>query len=88
MEQITVFFHSITIHSFIHFTLHNTMVLEGQVTGLGKDAQSLQVLSLIALDLTSCCDQCFSRTKPLNYCWPLNSIDCIVCVQVNLHGHN
>ena len=64
------------------------MVLEGQVTGLGKDAQSLQVLSLLALDLTSCCDQCLSRAKPLNYHWPQNSIDCIVCVQVNLHGHN
>ena len=59
------------------------MVLEGQVTGLGKDAQSLQVLSLLALGLTSCCDQCLPRVKPLNYYWPLNSIDCIVCVQVN-----
>ena len=64
------------------------MVLEGQVTGLGKDAQSLQVLSLLALDLTSCCDQCLSRAKPLNYHWPLNSIDCIVCVLVDLHGHD
>ena len=64
------------------------MVLEGQVTGLGQDAQSLQVISLIDLDLTSCCDQCLSRAKPLNYCWPLNSIDCIVCVQVDLHGHD
>ena len=25
MEQVTVFFHSITIHSLIHFTLHNTI---------------------------------------------------------------
>ena len=59
------------------------MVLEGQVIGLGKDTQSLQVLSLLALDLTSCCDQCLSRAKPLNYHWPLNSIDCNGCVQVN-----
>ena len=64
------------------------MVLEGQVTDLGKDAQPLQVLSLIALGLTSCCDQCLSRAKPLNYCWPLNSIDSIVCVQVDLYGHD
>ena len=64
------------------------MILEGQVTGLAKDAQSLQVLSLISLDLTSCCDQCLSRAKLLNYYWALNSIDCIVCVQVDLHGHD
>ena len=59
------------------------MVLEGEVRGLGKDTQSLQVLSLLALDLTSCCDQCLSRAEPLNYHWPLNSIDCNVCAQVN-----
>ena len=64
------------------------MVLEEQGTGIGKDAQSLQVLFLLALDLTSCCDQCLSRAKPLNYFWPLNSIDCIICVQVDLHGHD
>ena len=64
------------------------MVLEGQVKVLGRDAQSLQVISVIALDLTSCCDWCLSRAKPLNYSWPLNSIDSIVCVQVDLYGHD